>query len=317
MALEHVQAPTNPAGLCASRRMVAGVAGMRAVARKNEGLTLPPHLRAKRPIDGVWPSQRNAPRRCFPISVRGCSISPVTERALPRRRNGPRQDRCKRWRPVRVAAAVGKSGRLVLVVTAASLQKRMGGSDSAASAPCRFRRSCTASRSHAARQLRARRTAPFFTIVTYEADADATRWKSTNAPAARRGHPRRSPAHQKLEQQDRAQAVKRLQQPLRLGVDGHAHRKPHRRACIHWSAFSIPRFLDTLFRFNREFYEFDERGQTCAAIATSTSCARASGPTCCSGGARPTWKPNSPTRAERNVPRAALNDGQRMAYLGP
>ena len=57
--------------------------------------------------------------------------------------------------------------------------------------------------------------------------------------------------------------------------------------------FLNPPVLGPLFRFNREYYDLDERGRP-AAIATWTSCISGSRLTCCAA-ARPTWKPNCPS----------------------
>ena len=89
-----------------------------------------------------------------------------------------------------------------------------------------------------------------------------------------------------------AQAVKRLQSRYAFVLTGTPIE--NRIDELHsLMSFLDPSVLGPLFRFNRDFYELDERAGR-PAIETSKDCTPASGPSCCAA-ARPMSKPSCPS----------------------
>ena len=68
--------------------------------------------------------------------------------------------------------------------------------------------------------------------------------------------------------------------------------------------FLDPAVLGPLFRFNRDFYELDERGRP-AGYRNLDALGASPFPTLLCAGARPTWKPSCPTAPTAIISRAA------------
>ncbi len=108
------------------------------------------------------------------------------------------------------------------------------------------------------------------------------------APTGRRG-PRRGPAHQELEHQDRP-GRQAAPEPLRVRADRHSHREPDRRDLLDRR---LPRPHASSGRCSASIASSTTwtSGAVPRGTATSTGCTTASAPSCCAG-ERPTSRPS-------------------------
>ncbi len=228
---------------------------------------------------GVWPAQETV-LPLFPYQREGMLHLACAERALLADELGLG----KTVQAIAASALLRRLGRAerVLIVTAASLKGEWEEQIE------RFTRFAYQSPGSGTRHERLaaydRAGAPFFTIVNYE--QMLTDSLEVNE--------RLKPEVVILDESQRiknwntktAMAVKRLQEPLRLGADRHAARKPHRRA-LFAGQLSGPNRVRAARSASTGSSTSSTSGVVRAVTRTSTSCANASA-RCCCGGARRT-----------------------------